>query len=287
MRATLTVCLLALSATSAAADVRGDVEGQLYQDAYRLSRFSIDELKEYGKCRPMLALAKKKLKPTDKLRSGHFKIHPKAVQDGDDYVITVADIPWLCDEIDRAMTRGTLAATLEDGKRYQEQLAKNPELDTNPNVRIGAGAYDLGRAKTCAADVAKEKAAGATKLDWKGTSYDLSDAEALCAAVGAWGEYMNKSGEANFEKVAPKYRALGVDGDRLRLFVEYENVSFRGKRCEIIDGLEVLAKQKYVHQWLENADGTHTIRTYTFKGNKYSVKDKTFLTEAKAYKGCK
>lgn len=267
------------------ADVRTDVESQLHSDTYRLSGFKIDELKEYGKCRATLALAKKKLKPTDKLRSSNFKLHPKAVQDGDDYVIAVADIPWICDEIDRVMARGTLVVALDEGAQKAAALAAKPAPDER--VRIGEGAYYLEQSKTCAAAVAKEVASGATQIEWMSKTYVLADAATSCQALAAWGAYLNQSGEANFEKVAPRYRAVGVDGERLRLFVQYDNVSFRGKRCEIIDGVAPLAKAKYVYQWLENADDTHTIRKYTFSGNRYKISEKTYLTEAKAYKGCK
>jgi hypothetical protein len=268
----------------AAADVRDDVESQLHSDAFRLSRFNIDELKEFGKCRAALAKARK-LKPTTRLQSGFFNVHPKAVQDGSDWVITVADIPWLCDEIDRAMVRGSLAASLADAKRYRDTLAARPELD--PRARLGDGDHDRDRAKACEAAVAAERATGATSLAWNGTTYDLAEAAELCKSLAAWSEHMNRSAEANFEKVAPPYRALGIDGDRLRLFVQYANVSFRGRGCEKIDDDAVLARQKYVYQWLENADGTHTIRKYTFKGNRYTVSEKRYLTEARAYAGCK
>ncbi len=286
MIAAVVLVVAMAQAREARADARSEVEEQLHSDMRRLNSSLVDELQEYGKCRAMLAIAKKKLKPGDKLKSPNFERHPKGVKAGDDWTITVADIPWICDAIDLLVQRGTLFTALESAQKFEKILVGKPALDGNPNVRIGAGAYHLELAKTCAASVAKEIGSGATAIVWKGTSIAVADAEKLCGVLVKWGEYMNASGEANFEKVAPKYRALGIDGDRLRLFVEYDDVSFRGKKCVIIDGLEQLAKAKVVYQWLENSDGTHTIRKYQFKGNTWKKSEKTYKTEAAAYKGC-
>jgi hypothetical protein len=281
----LVLALALLHTSNARADVRAEVESDLHEEMERLNSARVEVLVEYGKCRKTLARAKKKLKPTAKLKSFNFGTHPKAVQDGDQWTITVADIPWICDAVDLLIARGTLWTQLESAKNYQTMLAGDLPLDAN--ARINAGDYDLKGSKTCAAAVAKEKANGATEIKWKDASVAIADAEALCDVLAKWGEHLNASGEANFEKVAPKYRELGIDGDRLRLFVEYDDVSFRGKKCAIIEDLPALAKAKYVYQWLENSDGTHTIRKYTFKKNKYKVSEKTYKTEAKAYKGCK
>ncbi len=283
----VTVLALALAATttSARADVRSDLEEHLHGNMRRVNSGLAEELAEFGKCRAMLATAKKKLKPTDKLRSQNFGTHPKAVKDGDTFAITVADVPWICDEIDRTIARGTLWAALESARGYQKMLAGMPALDAR--ARIDAGAFDLQRSKECVARVAAEEAGGAKAIEWKGSSMPIAEARGLCDVLQQWGEYQNRSGEANFETVAPKYRELGVGGDRLRLFVQYDNVSFRGQRCAIIEDLPVLAKRKYVYQWLENADGTHTIRKYTFTGDRYKSVDKTFLFEKQAYAYCK
>jgi hypothetical protein len=282
-------CVVALSGGVAAADkaTRESIEFLLKDDVYRLANERVEELQLYGQCRELLKRAKKKLKPTDKLRHSSFEIHPKAVKDGDAWTITVADIPWICDAIDLLIERGTLAKWLKYGEDYEKQLATNPELNSDPNVRIGAGDDYIKGAKACRDGVAKEVAAGATEISWQGKKYAIADAERLCDVLVKWGEYMNASGAANFEKIAPKYRELGVDGDRLKLFVEYDGVYFRGKGCEIITDIKKLVKAKYVYHWLENSDYTHTIRKYTFKGNKYKVSEKTYTTEAKAYKGCK
>lgn len=61
-----------------------------------------------------------------------------------------------------------------------------------------------------------------------------------------------------------------------------------GVGCEKIDDVAVLAKATVLFQWLENANGTHTIRKYVFAGNAVKGKsDKTFRTEAAAYAGCR
>jgi hypothetical protein len=48
------------------------------------------------------------------------------------------------------------------------------------------------------------------------------------------------------------------------------------------------AAAKVLFHWLENADGSHTIRKYSFKGHKLArISEKTYSKAAKAYKGCK
>jgi hypothetical protein len=95
--------------------------------------------------------------------------------------------------------------------------------------------------------------------------------------------------KADREKRAAPYKALGVDGKKLELFLEYDDVYWRGgANCQRIDDLKVLAKAKVLFHWLENADGTHTIRKYTFDGNKVSGPvSKTFKTAGAAQAGCR
>jgi hypothetical protein len=279
------VFAVALSSGIARADVQGDVEQEMQDDMYQMASGDVGALTEYGQCRAMLKLANKKLKASTKLRSPAFEKVPNAVADGNSWVITVADIPWICDQVDLTLARGTLWTSLTDGKRLQELLATDPPLDERAKYKEGD--YWIGQAKACTTNLGKEKANGATTLEWQGQSMSLDDAAPLCDVLAKYGDYVNRSGQQNFDKLAEKYRALGVAGDRLELFVEYDDVSFLGKKCVGIDDIKKLVKAKAVYQWLDNSDGTITIRKYTFKKNKYKVSEKTYLTEAKAYKGCK
>ena len=61
-----------------------------------------------------------------------------------------------------------------------------------------------------------------------------------------------------------------------------------GANCQRISDLKVLAKAKVLFHWLENADGTHTIRKYTFRGNTVSGPvSKTFKTAGAAQAACR
>ncbi len=62
---------------------------------------------------------------------------------------------------------------------------------------------------------------------------------------------------------------------------------WRNTKCEKTDDVAELAKAKVLIHWLENANGTHTIRHYTFNGNKVSKTEKSYITEAAATKGCR
>jgi hypothetical protein len=274
-----------LAASPARADVRGDVEEAMHADMVMLNTNQVDALAEYSHCRKVLATARKKLKPTDKLRSGQFKPHPKAVEEAGTFVITVADLAWICDTVEQTIARKGLWTALDSARGFRDQLATSPAPEAR--AKLGDGAYYLTQAKACVTGVAGAEAAGTKAIEWQGQSIPTADARELCDVLRTWGEYLERSGAANFDVQAAKYRELGVGGDRLRLFVEYDDVSFRGKRCEIIDDTAALVRAKYVYQWLENADGTHTIRKYVFTGDRYKVSEKTFLWEKQAYAYCK
>lgn len=286
---TLAALALTLATAGLAAGDRSDaqieLEDHLGSSMDQLNSLDVISLREYSDCRASMAKAKKLFKPTDTLRALAFQQHPKAVAAGGSFTITVADLPWMCDQIDRVIARGTLIEQLELAKAYQRRLAADEAPDAT--VHLGDGDPDLAAAKACAAAVAGEAAAGATAIELKRASFAVADATALCDVLRQWGEHQNAVGQVNFDRIAPTYRALGVGGDRLELFVENDGLYFRGKRCEKIEEPRALAKAKKVHLWLENADDTHTIRTYTFTGDRYKVKDKTYRTEAAAYAGCK
>jgi hypothetical protein len=168
-------------------------------------------------------------------------------------------------EVDPAdLGSGMGQAFIDDGN------ACNQAID----AALAAGARDdiavtIDDAKLTLAE-AKVKVCDATIAFGTKLTGDIADAHAAARA-----------------EIAAKYEKVGIKGQRLELFIEYDDVYWRGKRCERVTDLKKLAKAKVLFQWLENADGTHTIRTYTFKGHRVkSVKDRTYATEAKAWKGC-
>jgi hypothetical protein len=103
------------------------------------------------------------------------------------------------------------------------------------------------------------------------------------------GGKIKESHAADREKRAAPYKAAGVAGAKLELFLEYDDVYWRGgSNCQRIYDIKQLAKAKALFHWLENADGTHTIRKYTFNGNKVSGPvSKTYNTSGAAQRGCK
>ncbi len=114
----------------------------------------------------------------------------------------------------------------------------------------------------------------------------------VCEPLLGWGkgyaQASNKAKAANEAALRDKYGKHGIKGDRLKLFMEYDDVYWRGKGCEKVDDVAALAKMPVLFQWLEDSGGTHTIRRYQFKGDKLvKTTNKTFKTEAAAYRGCK
>jgi hypothetical protein len=154
-------------------------------------------------------------------------------------------------------------------------------------------AREQGNACTTAVDKALAGGLAATqKLEIGTDSITLGEAKArycdkLLAWAASYGGASAKAKAAASEKVTAKYTKHGIKGDRLKLMVEYDDVRWRGKGCEYIDDPAKLAKAPLLFQWLENADGTHTIRRYQFKGDKLAgTTNKTFKKEAEAQKGC-
>jgi len=162
--------------------------------------------------------------------------------------------------------------------------------------------HALADGKECTAGVDRALKAGApadvaVKAGWlaSGERLELTLADGktrLCEAFAAWTKgfkVKNDQAKADAAKaVRDKYVKAGIGGDRLELFIEYDDVRWRGKGCEIVDDLGALKQAAVLFHWLENADGTHTIRRYAFKGDKLlKTTNRTFKTEAAAYRGCK
>lgn len=187
-----------------------------------------------------------------------------------------------------AITDATKA--LEAGAKW----LKGRDAPTKASTKgFGPNAYDgwIAAGEACAKAVAAVD--GSASVTIAGVETTFAEAGATyCQTQIDWGKAADAlvdewERELRLEK-GQKYIDAGIKGERLELFIEYDSVYWMGKNCETIYDVAVLKKAKKLFQWLVNSDGTHTIRTYTFKGNKVkSVKDRTYPTEAKAYKGCK
>ncbi|MFN0247888.1 MAG: hypothetical protein ACKV2T_13450 [Kofleriaceae bacterium] len=115
----------------------------------------------------------------------------------------------------------------------------------------------------------------------------------VCKEYLDWGVMVKgkikESHAADREKRSAPYKAAGVAGAKLELFLEYDDVYWRGgANCQRIYEIKQLAKAKALFHWLENPDGTHSIRKYTFSGNKVvGTVTKTYNTAGAAQRGCK
>ena len=82
----------------------------------------------------------------------------------------------------------------------------------------------------------------------------------------------------------------GIKGKRLELYVSYgmpDNTGFYAPGCgATVESLGALKKAKKLFVWLEGADG-YTIRKFSFKGDNYTVSERTYSTQEGAYAGCR
>ncbi len=268
----------------------------LSQKQWQEGETGLDRYLAAPKCMDLVAAAKKAGVADGDNIEGYWDRHPKAVKvaNSNKTTITLAEAVWVCEQWDRRLATEPTAIYIRFAVTYQKDNPNDYAPEKVAMYSKGAGDASIKRGQKCIAGIAELDKAGMandTLVLADGSSITFADGKAACEYVIGHATRFNATiAEAHGAKrgeIAAKYEKLGVKGDRLELFIEYDNVSFRGKKCEIIDDIKKLVKAKYVYQWLENSDYTHTIRKYTFKGNKYKVSEKTYTTEAKAYKGCK
>jgi hypothetical protein len=172
---------------------------------------------------------------------------------------------------------------------------KPPTAETLAEGDIdGDGERFVERGKACLTTVDAAIAAhGAdAKVDIRGEKWTLGDGRTHCQALIDYGTALEPlidgREEAARKALYGKYEALGVKGDRLELFAYYDGTSWYMKGCQYtVDEIEDIVKAKVLFHWLDNSDGTITIRKYTFKKNTYKVKEKTVAKLAQAYKACR
>ncbi len=95
---------------------------------------------------------------------------------------------------------------------------------------------------------------------------------------------------ANLQAIIDVYKKVGIKGKRLELFASYgmpDRGSFYAPGCgAAVETAAGLKKAKKLFIWLEGAGG-YTVRKYTFKGDNYSVSERTYSTQEGAYRGCR
>jgi hypothetical protein len=181
-----------------------------------------------------------------------------------------------------------------------ESASSRYSYSMDPNVgSLGASMGDafIAEGKKCLEVTDAALKAGAPpdhKVKIKDEVMSITEGRAkVCEAYLVWANEMKVKIRAahreDREKRAEPYKKLGVAGEKLELFIEYDDVYWRGgANCQVISDVKAVAKAKVLFHWLENSDGTHTIRKYTFNGNKVGAPiTKTFKDAGAAQRGCK
>ncbi|MFN0250930.1 MAG: hypothetical protein ACKV2T_28915 [Kofleriaceae bacterium] len=253
-----------------------------------------DEKYQPGACAKSIAWQKKEGgKPADLMRSGALAKHPKA-KDADG----VASIPFseadaICTAFEAQIKVVTALVSIQRSAEYMEDKKGLPTAETVSGYNVGAAENIIKRGKTCLATVDGMIRAGKpAKLKVGSKEISLEETKKICKSAVDYGTAFEallvEEQKAKKAEISKKYEAAGIKGARLALFVEYDDVFWRVKGCEKTDDVAVLKKATVLFQWLENSDGTHTIRKYQFAGDKIKSKtDKTYRFEEQAYKGCK
>jgi hypothetical protein len=249
-----------------------------------------------AECDNKLAAAKKSgIKPTDVLKSNSFEYHPKAKPTGKQYEFQIefADADWICTAFATRFKLESAVVPMREAAEFMAGKTSPTAADARGfNTGAGKSVVDKGQACIKAADqLIKDGVAPTTKVVLKSGESTLEGGKKHCQAMIEYGtrfeEFIAVEQKAKRAERAKKYEDAGIKGAKLALMIEYDDVYWRGAGCEKIDDIPVLAKASVLFQWLENSNGTHTIRKYVFAGNAVKGKsEKTFKTEEAAYKGC-
>jgi hypothetical protein len=261
----------------------------------RAAEFPSTTYPEAAPCHDAIAAATRNgARPEDRLYAPEFAWRKPDgwAKDATGAYVQVKDALKICATYD-ALKRGIpTAITLLKSARSLESLGKvTPEI-----VGDTYGAQSIAAAEACIAAVDKALASGLPAeltyvLDRKEVALGrarVEICEAYLAAARPFAAASTAAKRAAHDKRAAPYRALGVKGERLKLFVDYDDTPFyaAGCRAEILDA-KVLARATVLFHWLENSDGTHTIRKYVIKGDTYRTMETTYETQARAYAGCR
>jgi hypothetical protein len=243
--------------------------------------------KKTSACPALVAAAQKKLAPDDPVKSWAFARHPKQ----QDNTVKVADLMWFCEEYVRTIDRSLLAAIALTAVSAKHSL----DNGLNDTQKQGVEGFQVDHlhatAKECTKLVDAAKASGMAadaKIRTVVREVRFDEMPALCEAIGKHADQLKAVFVEKFEKAAAKYKAIGIAGKRLEIFAYYNGMEWYlpGCKASTADPRKLKAAKR-LFQWLTAPDGTITIRTYTFTGDNYSVAEREFPTEARAYAGCR
>jgi hypothetical protein len=179
---------------------------------------------------------------------------------------------------------------------YAPNKPPRPEDIAAKGYTDGAGDTMIHIAEACAATVDAAIAEGSspdTTVEVHGVKVTYAEGRTrYCEALLEHGKQLeallDAEAEAARKALYAKYEAHGIKGDRLELFVYYDGTGWYTRGCQYtVDEPADLARAKVLFHWLDNSDGSITIRKYRFKKNRYTFSEKVYWRSDKAYRGCR
>lgn len=236
-----------------------------------------DDLVEFGrKCRATVKALARARRPADAVFYGDTK---------------VGGVAAVCDEFERKLAWFRLATILQRGEQAQRIVASGPSDNdrSSLNAETAQAFRDDGAACLKALAEVQAQPGPVTSVAYASTTYPLADAPAMCAALPAAADVLAALYQQKHDEIAAKYKAVGIKGDRLELFIYYDYIEWYLPGCQdSTDEPARLKKAKALFQWLTDGDGNITVRKFTFSGDKYKRSEKRFASyqEAAAYRAC-
>lgn len=299
------VCVvLILSATlglvrEVRADARDDLQDEMtyYTSNIRSKYWSLDAAaaaKAPKECDAAIAKAKKAgVKDSDELSI--YAVDEVVPTDkdgahGGEKIITVADASKICVRYADVYVYQSNRVLVQQGYGTAEWM-KDVTTDEASGIQ---GLSKHPQACLDAIDALAKLGRTDVELD-DGSKPTLDEAKAVCtqalADASKFESTVTGRETAEHDKIEAVYKAVGIKGKRLELFVYYgmpEGGSFLAAGCtKYVTTAKALKKAKKLFIWLTADDGVITVRKYTFKGDNYKTSEKQFLSEASAYRGCK
>jgi len=208
------------------------------------------------------------------------------------------DAPAQCERYGKARAAHEALPAIMSAHQETQRL---PKIDIKDPDQVGSAAYSATVGKDCLTAIDAAIAGGAVAdreldLAWGG-KYSLNSGRAMCEQLVKDATTLAAaSATANADRgkaAREKYTKFGAAGERLEWLLYYDpdgegKIWYLPPKCEQTEDPKVLAKAKVLIRWNIADDGTQVLQKLIFKGNKLlKTVEKSFPTEAKAYKFCK
>lgn len=232
------------------------------------------------------------------VRGMHFDQLPGAVNSsGNEYDVPFREMAQLCKRYAElhdliVQTRGLVPDWSNSRYPVTDDLGEVRPYDGDPDDR------PMTDAQTCVDHVGAAIEAGTPAdiaVNFEDTErVTLNAVRERCQSIIAWWPgYKAKLIAAEkkaLDALYAPYRAVGIKGDRLELFVSEgapEDGAFYLPGCDrFATDAKTMKKAKKLFVWLTGEYGEVTLRKYTFKGDKYSMQERTFDFKESAYRWC-